>query len=692
MPAALSSVISTLPPRQTLVLSGPAAWGRAAAARWWLEGGAWLGDSAPEGISVVPRRQVDRLLGQDLPLLVIDAHAGLDPDALGVASGALVAGGWLVLLVPPRETWCDAPDPYCAQLVSYPGSPADAGGRFLRRLAEHLDGAAGVRWLAEPERLPDALPRPAAASPSAPAGNDQREVVAAVIRVATGHRRRPLVITADRGRGKSAALGLAAGELLIDAGRRILVTAPRASAVQTVFRHAAGVLDQPVPAAAVLHHGASELRFLPPDELLRQAPEADLLLVDEAAAIPVPLLSRMLDRYSRIVFASTVHGYEGSGRGFALRFRQVLDRRTPQWRMASLRSPMRYAPDDPLERWTQRALLLDAEPDDVPAAAAPTGTPLVAALSQDALAGDEMRLRQVFGLLVQAHYQTRPADLRQLLDAPQVRCRVASVDGRVIGVAWCAVEGGLDAAMADCVARGQRRPHGHLAPQSLAAHTGDAWWATTPMHRVVRLAVRADWQRRGIGTALLADASDGARAEGAALIGASFAADAGVIAFWQAAGFRLARVGTRRDQASGTYSATFARPLCDEAAARLKALAARTREIFVHGLADTWRDMDAEVVLALLACDEPASLDDADRNEAAAYAAGERAYPAVQLGLWRCALAAAARGVGDGVAVRRLLQRWPVADVVAETGLPGQRALDAHLRDTVAGWLAGPLA
>ncbi len=73
------------------------------------------------------------------------------------------------------------------------------------------------------------------------------------------------------------------------------------------------------------------------------------------------MLNQLLRQYNRIAFASTVHGYEGTGRGFAIKFRQQLDAVSPQWRQLRISQPIRWAENDPLERWVFKVLLLDAE-------------------------------------------------------------------------------------------------------------------------------------------------------------------------------------------------------------------------------------------------------------------------------------------------------------------------------------------
>ena len=83
--------------------------------------------------------------------------------------------------------------------------------------------------------------------------------------------------------------------------------------------------------------------------------------------------------------------------------------------------PVRWSEHDPLEALSFRALLMDASP---------TSSSELLGLRPEAcrcehvnrnhLVNDESSLKDLFGLLVTAHYRTRPFDLRYLLDAPNV--------------------------------------------------------------------------------------------------------------------------------------------------------------------------------------------------------------------------------------------------------------------------------
>lgn len=69
------------------------------------------------------------------------------------------------------------------------------------------------------------------------------------------------------------------------------------------------------------------------------------LLIDEAAAIPTPLLQRLIAAFPHVLMTTTVQGYEGTGRGFLLKFCTAL----PDCRIHRLDRPLRWASGDPLE-------------------------------------------------------------------------------------------------------------------------------------------------------------------------------------------------------------------------------------------------------------------------------------------------------------------------------------------------------
>ncbi|MDI4661583.1 MULTISPECIES: GNAT family N-acetyltransferase [Cobetia] len=567
-------------------------WPAREAAPLWLGTGEALSTAVAPPVRALTMAKAATQLGGEQSLVIFDAAqpaTGFNPDAFGAVTGTLKAGGLLVLMTP--ATWAatdpaPAPDGDHMRLAHWPFEREQLTARYLARLARRLSSHANVLHWPQGGHLP---------APSLDSGNqaarsdaiadsdcltqDQAASVAALEALAPA---RPVVVSADRGRGKSGALGIAAARCLA-AGQDVWLTAPRPAAVSAIFERLAALLPRgqregnvfrlPAGQADDDTASGSELRFLAPDaiEAARLACHDELLprlFVDEAAAIPTPLLKGYLANFPRIAFATTVHGYEGTGRGFQLRFRHHLERQCPGWQALEMTTPVRWAPGDPLEALTDDLLLLSAQPPELPELPEPCAKNAqqwlegcdIVVLERDALARDEAALRQLFGLLVQAHYRTAPADLRQLLDTPGLTLMAIrqrdDTTGRDawLGVVAAVEEGGFPTPLAHDIWCGKRRPRGHLLAQSLAAHAGHQSAAEARWWRVLRIAVHPALWRRGQGARLLKALEQQALAAGVTRLGTSFGAEADLVAFWQAQGFVPLRMGLKRDAASGEHA------------------------------------------------------------------------------------------------------------------------------------------
>jgi len=631
-----------------------------------------------------PSSTARRYLGQDLETVIIDAYAGFDPDVFGILAGTIRGGGTLLLLTPPPANWPSYLDPINKRLCVHPWQADQLSGRYLTRLAgliQHNKDA--IVWAQHRpcpafqalKPLPDTVISIAAIQPNA----DQQAAITAIERVLHGHRNRPLLLQADRGRGKSAALGMAAKHLLQHADITILITAPRRSAVDTVFKH-----------AQLAKTDTLRLRFIAPDELVLTQPAADLIFVDEAAGIHLKLLEALLRRYRRLVFSSTVHGYEGAGRGFALRFRQLLERYAPNWHQLQLHQPVRWDEGDPLERFCLKALILDAEPPKI--STLPRHNQ-IEHLNRDVLAQNETLLRAVFGLLVQAHYQTRPLDLRQLLDGPNLEVYALSTTAGPIAVALLADEGDLDTPLAQAVASGKRRPQGHQLAQILSYQYSCLEAARLRYTRIVRIAVHPQWQGQGLGSQLLTGITALAQQAGKDMIGAVFGASPDLLAFWGQHDLQALQMGLKRNAASGMYSVLMTRALTPAAKALQTRLSANFQHHLPYLLADPLRELDPDCVawLLRLANQPQAPLSDSAKTALASFANAERACELVldrlcefaQTTLQQPAQVDKLSATQQQALIAKFLQKRSWAECAHLLGLSGRREIEAKLRETV---------
>ncbi|MPS30854.1 tRNA(Met) cytidine acetyltransferase [Salinivibrio sp. VYel9] len=493
-------------------------------------------------------RQAHQKLGQECGHIVVEVNAQFNAEAFCAIVGCCRAGALIVL----RIAALDNEMPPSVQ-------------RLLRCLSEDDSVAFNCHWL---HRLPQQRP-----AKHQTHSVTQDDAIAAVEKVVTGHRRRPLLLTADRGRGKSAALGMAAANLMMKKPRRIIVSSPSPAHASTLFHHLKATL-QIDDAGQHIDYQGSQIRFIAPDALLQDAPAADLLLVDEAAAIPLPIISQWLNQYSRVAIATTEHGYEGTGRAFTLRLKQMLDVEQPQWRTLKLTAPMRWADDDPVERTLNALFLLNG--DDVGSDQTDmleTGwvnDMVIEPLSRQQLYRDEACLRQLFTLLIAAHYQTSPNDLARLLDDDAGLIFAGWLNNKLIAACVVSQEGGLDWQTCHAVVAGQRRIKGHLFSQSVAAHLGLAEVLHDRLWRVQRIAVSEPYRQQGVGQRLLATVNKHAAEASVVGVGVSFGATAVLTPFWFKQGFKPVKLGLKRDQASGCYSLQMLKPIqplkwCDQA-------------------------------------------------------------------------------------------------------------------------------
>lgn len=646
-----------------------------------------LPDESRPSVQYLPASKAKKMLGSECSLLIYDAFTGFNPDAFGALSGTLVGGGLFVLLAPELTGWQGFLDPDKARISIYPYEISQVSGRYLQRLAGVLaEDDNLVLWqesqgLGGKPALWDHLTIEVSTDADAEIQltEDQSQAIAAVMHVSTGHRRRPVVLVSDRGRGKSTALGIAAARLIKKGLKRVLVTAPGQASIDILMRQAQG------------HLSPSELArisYLPPDEICRLQPDADLLLVDEAAALPVPVLKTLLDRYARLVLATTIHGYEGSGRGFSVRFKAYLNAKTPQWRQVHLSQPVRWAADDPVEALTFRALMLDAEVVDLIDRPEPLiEQAVIEQLDRDQLLNDEPLLSQIFGLLVLAHYQTRPTDLRNLLDGPGLSVWVVRHQSTLLATALVSLEGGFDQEMSTAVFEARRRPQGHLIPQSLSVHAGFKAATELKYARVMRIAVHPDAQRRSIGSRLLDAIEQQAWDRGIDLLGASFGATAGLLQFWMKSGLETVRLGNRKDVASGEYSAIHLKPITEAGLSLFRQLRAQFSEHLPYLLADQYGQLDSRLVQQLLRDNQANVLSDKDRADLDAFVQGHRDYAGAMVALGRLTrLSGSDNQLGSlhlvdlSVLIKRVLQQRPWAEIARQEGLTGRGEVIQSLR------------
>ena len=619
------------------------------------------------GADPIPFHKADTCLGGEARLVALDLFEGFNPDVLCIAAGLVQAGGILLLMSPAPGDWNMAADRYAC----WQDQSRSARARFAEYFFTALEADSEIGLRVTPESLPPASSSLPTLTATAIEQGQTAEQAVCLRRIEQWLARKQaavVLLRADRGRGKSSCLGLLVERLQAD--YRIVVCANSRQNTAALLRLA--------PHAV----------FVAPDRLLQERPALDLVVIDEAAMIPLSLLRQIQRQYPRLVMATTSGGYEGTGQGFMIRFMAALD--SANLLQLELHDPVRWCRGDRLESWLNRVLMLDNR-TVADSAAAPDAGACELQLIEDPGNPDYFPLlQQVYRLLNAAHYRTRPSDLRMLMENPDLRLIVARAGEQVVGAILLNQEGGLDDDLCEQVFLGHRRPQGHLLAQMLTAHAGLRRFACYRGVRVQRIAVDEAWRRRGLGTRLLEAALEHVRAAGLDYLGASFAFDPETASFWQQARFALVHISYAQGKSSGDHSIAVLRSLTPQVDADLARLQCRIRRQLPAWMTQFLQGMEAEQVVALLCfADYEASLGDLEQGEIEAFARGNKGFELCFVSLQKFIMRCVAQSVGqksryfDDLLIEKAIQNRDWDRLEREPAAMGRKQIQNRLRRLV---------
>lgn len=377
--------------------------------------------------------------------------------------------------------------------------------------------------------------------------------------------RNTVTLTAGRGRGKSAALGISIAAAVSHGYSNIFVTSPSPENLKTLFEFifkgfdALGYTEhmdydiiqltnpsfnKAIVRVDIKREHRQTIQYISPNDnhVLGQA---ELVIIDEAAAIPLPVVKRLMGPYL-VFMSSTINGYEGTGRSLSLKLIQQLrdqsrnnsskeetsivsrDKKGIDIDTASmartlrevvLDEPIRYAPGDPVEKWLNKLLCLDATLTKN-ARFATKGTPhpnecQLFYVNRDTLFSyhpvSEAFLQKMMALYVASHYKNSPNDLQLMSDAPAHQLFVLlppidAGDNRIpdpLCVVQLALEGEISKeSVRKSLSRGQRAG-GDLIPWLVSQQFQDEEFASLSGARVVRIATNPDYAGMGYGSKAL---------------------------------------------------------------------------------------------------------------------------------------------------------------------------------------------
>ncbi|VEU23397.1 DEKNAAC104576 [Brettanomyces naardenensis] len=557
-------------------------------------------------IRYVYYKETDKILGNTYGMLVLQDFEGLTPNLMARTIETVEGGGIVVMLLKSmsslKQLYTMTMDVHSRyRTEAHDDVVARFNERFLLSLADcktclvvddtlnvlPISGARNIKRLppkdddeltpkeeelkALKESLADTQPAGSLVALSKTV-NQAESILRFIDAIAEKTFNTTVTLTAGRGRGKSAALGVAIAAAVAQDYSNIFVTSPSPENLKTLFEFIFKGFDameyvehrdydiiqstnpsfhKSIVRVDVKRAGHRQtIQYISPTDS-QVLGQAELVIIDEAAAIPLPVVKKLLGPYL-VFMASTINGYEGTGRSLSLKLidqlrkqaksvtrdngtgidaelptrnasngesNDGLDIRARNLVEVSLDEPIRYAPGDPVEAWLNRLLCLDAKlAKNTKYATRGCPHPSECSLfyiNRDTLFSydpvSETFLQKMMALFVSSHYKNSPNDLQLMSDAPahQLYALFGPDVGKdaTIPTPLCVIQLALEGEISResirrSLSRGIRAG-GDLIPWLVSQQFQDDDFASLSGARVVRIATHPDYQDMGYGSRAL---------------------------------------------------------------------------------------------------------------------------------------------------------------------------------------------
>ncbi|KAG7983022.1 hypothetical protein I3843_04G083000 [Carya illinoinensis] len=350
--------------------------------------------------------------------------------------------------------------------------------------------------------------------------------------------RSTVALLAARGRGKSAALGLAIAGAIAAGYSNIFVTAPSPENLKTLFEFVCKGFDaleykehmdfdvvksnnpefkKSIVRINIYKQHRQTIQYIQPHEHEKLS-QVELLVIDEAAAIPLPAVKSLLGHYL-VFLSSTVNGYEGTGRSLSLKLLQQLEEQSREsangrlFKKIELSESIRYASGDPIESWLHSLLCLDVTSaiPNINRIPPPSECDLYY-VNRDTLFSyhkeSELFLQRMMALYVASHYKNSPNDLQLMADAPAHHLFVllGPVDESknqlpdILCVIQVSLEGQISRKSAIRSLSDGYQPSGDQIPWKFCEQFQDTVFPSLSGARIVRIATHPSVMRSGYGS------------------------------------------------------------------------------------------------------------------------------------------------------------------------------------------------